>query len=377
MLTGLLRILRLQTGQPCDLVASGGWCRPLFEGSPDIGELYLLSSRKTPFWLNPGQRQLVRALGERPPGPVYLCERDGKSRWLLEQAGLTAGHIVWMRDYPQRQGEHTVAYWRRLAQLQPAAWPVWSGNANPPDDRTAATPADLETAGRAALPALLKGALRTFVRVTDADRADCSEWLQARGLQGAPVVLAQPGNKKTMRIGSRKRRSNEKYWPEANWAAVIDAVAASLPEGRVLICGAPSETLLARDILRRCIGRDTGRIQVATEDLPLRRLFALQEVAHSMISVDTGPAHSAAALGCPLVVMFGPYHPDYCAPLSHGAPVAVVREENGQASESDAADTVASPTEEAHYNGYTGGTLAGLRVRQVIEAWMALPTQRT
>ena len=37
----------------------------------------------------------------------------------------------------------------------------------------------------------------------------------------------------------------------------------------------------------------------------LRQLFALCEVAHSMISVDTGPAHAAGALSLPLVVLFG------------------------------------------------------------------------
>ena len=39
--------------------------------------------------------------------------------------------------------------------------------------------------------------------------------------------------------------------------------------------------------------------------LPLRQLFALCTRAHSMISVDTGPAHAAAALDLPLVVLFG------------------------------------------------------------------------
>ena len=29
------------------------------------------------------------------------------------------------------------------------------------------------------------------------------------------------------------------------------------------------------------------------------------EMAHSMVSVDTGPAHMAAAVGCALVVLYG------------------------------------------------------------------------
>ena len=44
---------------------------------------------------------------------------------------------------------------------------------------------------------------------------------------------------------------------------------------------------------------------VLAAELPLPRLLALCERAHSMISVDTGPAHAAAALSLPLVVLFG------------------------------------------------------------------------
>jgi heptosyltransferase-2/heptosyltransferase-3 len=50
-------------------------------------------------------------------------------------------------------------------------------------------------------------------------------------------------------------------------------------------------------------------VATATRDLPLRRLLALGEIAHSMVSVDTGPAHLAAAGGCPLVVLYGDQSP--------------------------------------------------------------------
>jgi ADP-heptose:LPS heptosyltransferase len=54
----------------------------------------------------------------------------------------------------------------------------------------------------------------------------------------------------------------------------------------------------------------------------LRLLFALCEAAHSMISVDTGPAHAAAALGLPLVVMFGAESQRFWLPRSlSGSPV--------------------------------------------------------
>ena len=41
------------------------------------------------------------------------------------------------------------------------------------------------------------------------------------------------------------------------------------------------------------------------DELSVRTLLPLLERAHSMISVDTGPAHAAAALGCPTVALFG------------------------------------------------------------------------
>lgn len=55
----------------------------------------------------------------------------------------------------------------------------------------------------------------------------------------------------------------------------------------------------------RQIQAAAGSQRVVVADLPLRQLLALCELAHSMISVDTGPAHAAAALGLPLVVMYG------------------------------------------------------------------------
>jgi hypothetical protein len=40
---------------------------------------------------------------------------------------------------------------------------------------------------------------------------------------------------------------------------------------------------------------DQGQVHNVADDLPLRRLLALLSMAHSGISVDTGPAHAAAA----------------------------------------------------------------------------------
>ena len=49
-----------------------------------------------------------------------------------------------------------------------------------------------------------------------------------------------------------------------------------------------------------------GRVvNIAAMRPTLQRLVALSALAHSMISVDTGPAHIAGAMDCPLVVLYG------------------------------------------------------------------------
>ena len=57
----------------------------------------------------------------------------------------------------------------------------------------------------------------------------------------------------------------------------------------------------------------------------MRRLLALLRLAHSCISVDTGPAHIAAALNCPLVVLFGKANPGRFRPVAANSPVQVLQ----------------------------------------------------
>jgi ADP-heptose:LPS heptosyltransferase len=59
--------------------------------------------------------------------------------------------------------------------------------------------------------------------------------------------------------------------------------------------------------------------------LPIPRLLALLERAAGLITVDSGPAHAAAAVGCPQVVLFGKALPSLYRPWgSAGADVKVL-----------------------------------------------------
>ena len=65
------------------------------------------------------------------------------------------------------------------------------------------------------------------------------------------------------------------------------------------------------DIVRASRSADVHNV---ANDLPINALLPLLERAQSMISVDTGPAHAAAALGCPTVALFGKQDPTLFRP---------------------------------------------------------------
>jgi heptosyltransferase-2/heptosyltransferase-3 len=328
----VLKFLAQRYGAACDVVSSGGWTAPLIERVPAVHRGWLLTSRRAPYWLNRSQQQLVRLLRDRPPAPVYVFEPDEKPLQWLARAGIGPEWICTQRELPALPQEHILDHAFRLAALTPLA--VRTTVAPPPAGTRPNARPDL----------------------TPADRQDCADWLARHQLAGPPLVLIQPGNKKTMKGGNRKRRSNVVYWAEAKWAAVITAVQTVLPGGRAVICGTPAERPFAEDIAARLAPEHRGRCFVANDELPLIRLLALQERAHSMVSVDTGPAHAAAAMGCPLVVLFTRHphrSPQRYAPVPTTAPVRIV-EPAGTAPDA---------------------TLEQLEPAAVLDAWRALPAR--
>jgi heptosyltransferase-2/heptosyltransferase-3 len=105
------------------------------------------------------------------------------------------------------------------------------------------------------------------------------------------------------------------------------------PEAQVILCGSPLEHPVLEEI-RQAGGQDPRMHNMARE-LPVPRLLALTEQAHSMVSVDTGPAHAAAALGCPLVVLFGAASPKKWRPLGPGKILTLGGEKGDQSRVSD------------------------------------------
>jgi len=280
MLSAVLHLLHQRFGRRCLVVGAGPWNSPLFKGHADV-ERVLSFSRHMPFMLSPAWWQLLVALQQSSPGPVYVCERSPRQlsriRRMLALSGVDSSRCLFIGDL---QGEPAswVDRYVQLGQLTPPAF--------------AAT--DYPTALGRHAPRL---------QVSDPERQERAEWLRARGWLGRPLVLVQPGNFRTMsrrRDEWRRLNKDDKAWPVENWVALIRRVLGTFPDARVVLCGAPQEGEMLRAISGSVASPD-----VVAAELGLRQLLALSEVAHSMISVDTGPAHAAAALGVPLVVLFG------------------------------------------------------------------------
>jgi len=83
-----------------------------------------------------------------------------------------------------------------------------------------------------------------------------------------------------------------------------------------VLLGAPSDEPAAAAVVQ-----ETSTVSLVGRDSPDLLLAVLAEMA-VLVSGDTGVAHLAAALGTPVVTLFGPTDPALSAPLGR---VAVVR----------------------------------------------------
>jgi ADP-heptose:LPS heptosyltransferase len=328
LLTALIRVLHAEFGTDVDIVTSGPWSEPLLRGQPGVGDIWSMRSRKSPYWLSPDQRRVVRALRARGAGPTWYCDASDAARPLLARAGIPEGFVVDVKNHPLLPGEHATEQWRRLAQIMPVTGLSLAGRALQAGD----------------VPAVAPGCC---LEVGERQRMDLDAWLRARGLFETPLIAVQIGNKRTMRRGLRRLAVNHKYWPNARWAEVLRHVRRQCPAHAIVLLGTGPEYALNEELTALA---QVERLYNAADDLPIPRLVALLARAAGLITVDSGPAHAAAAVGCPQVVLFGKALPSLYRPRgTAGADVKVLCGE--VAGEPD---------------------MVGIEAQSVIAAWSAL-----
>jgi len=315
LLSALLEILHGRYRSGCHVIGAGAWPAQIYAAHHDVARVTTLH-RYTVFLFDGAWWRALRALRRSRNDPVYVCEYDPRKlariRRLLKLSGINAARCLFITDTaclepnvgPSQQGDAPAHWVDRL---------VCFGRLTPPG--FASTDYPWPSPPPRCAPRL---------EVSEASSTECTRWIEAQGWSGRPLVLIQPGNRRTMR-GRKLRLSAEddKAWPIERWAALLQKVHARMPQAMIVLCGAPRESLLLS-----WIQAAVPLPAVAAAELPLPRLLALCARAHSMISVDTGPAHAAAALSLPLVVMFGahaqaewlPRSPDGSAVVGVGGP---------------------------------------------------------
>ncbi len=327
MLTSALSVLHDRFGRPCQVVGAGPWNRELYRGNPDVERCWTLP-RHLPLPVTGAWLAVLGALRRSAPGPVYIAEtmprQSARIRRLLRLGGIDPRRCEFLEGGPA-DGEHYVDALLRLVARTP---PILAA-ADYPLPRAARAP-------------------RLFT--LEAERAQRDALLRARGWNDRPLVLIQPGTARTLSARSRKRwrRDNDRSWPLERWRELLHAVRARHPQAVLILRGALSELPLLR-AMRAAI----GLADLEVLGLGLRASFALMEVAESMITMDTGMAHAAAACGLPVAVIMGSNPQSRVLPRA-AAPALVIG---------------------------VGGPPATMRADQipcaaVFDAWCALPARR-
>ncbi len=253
---------------------------PMLEGHPAITELHTIDRE----WKRHGllaqvsaERQLLRALSARRYDLIVHLTEHPRGAWLARllkprysvARQLDHPHWLWRTSFthfyrlPRTTPRHTVECnldaLRRIG-LQPS----------PADKRLVLCPDD-----------------KSAARVRNL--------LAQQGLEPHRFVQMHPGSRWLF-----------KCWPPEHSAALLDRLTAG--GIRVAVTGAPDarERALVEAILSACASASRSRIVDLTGALSLRELAALTREARVFVGVDSAPMHIAAAMGTPVVALFGP-----------------------------------------------------------------------
>jgi len=147
-----------------------------------------------------------------------------------------------------------------------------------------------EMDGVLALAGLTVGNTRMEVHVGDAERKSVETFLVEKGIGSADrIVLVSPFS-----------RRESKDWSVERYQSMIE----SLPEDVwVLVTGAPDRQADIDSLAKSCNRKQT--LSVAG-DLTLLEFVELIRRSRLLISGDSFPMHLAAAIGTPLITLFGP-----------------------------------------------------------------------
>lgn len=285
MATPVLRALeQSHPGCEIDFLCAAG-AAPLLAHNPRIARLFPLAQRNLPFALSPEKWRLVAQLRERAYDLAVLLESAPVFEQLLRRAG--ARRVATFRDMDFDPGRHSIVNNLRVAGL-------------PLADCAGCDPAlDME------------------LHVAEEDQRSVEQWLDT-----APAGMRLIGMHAGYGPRARKQKNQTqrlKGWDTGNFVCLARML---VQRGFTIVFTGSAED---REDAERIAGELRGRLFQFAGRTTVGQLAAVIRRCEAFISVDSGPAHMAAALAVPLVVLWGPSRLEQVRPLSSRSPVCVVR----------------------------------------------------
>ncbi|HEX2343114.1 MAG TPA: glycosyltransferase family 9 protein [Vicinamibacterales bacterium] len=281
MATPVLRALATRyPGSAIDVLASGV-AAPLLANHPHLGRVVALKWRNLPFAISLEKRALLRRLREASYDLAVVLEQAPHYLDLVRRA--RPGRIIGFHETPFDPALSSAAN-----NLRAAGFDDWATRPLAPE-----------------------------IFLTDRDLAEAAGVVTVR--EPSPVVGLHSGYG-PVRRSKRNQDGRLRGWKLENFIDLGRELAA---RGMSIVLTGSAEDRPA--VERIAQGLPAGSFVNAAGALSVRGLAAAIGMMDAFVSVDSGPAHIAAAVGTPLVVLWGPGILEQTRPIGARAPVLIVR----------------------------------------------------
>jgi heptosyltransferase-2/heptosyltransferase-3 len=294
-----------------------------------IGDLVMLEPMTRHLARSGALEMLTRPWGEALFAPQPYVERVH----VLRKPNVSHGIRLWVygperkrlgREVLSGRGFDEVVIYRRERQVVRDWIDSWRGTARLVECDHAPYPGERSQAEASA--ATLASGGYDLTELDPVPRLAVPEEMRARwrsrlGELGRRVVVVHPGSS-----DSRRRLVEQphlKGLAPRQWGAIVTRLLRDGDADAVVLSGSPAERQETRALASLLPEDVAPRVHDLAGTVSLAELPACLSAAYAVLTIDSGPAHLAAAVGAPLLEVFGPTDPAMYRPAS-AAPVEVV-----------------------------------------------------
>jgi ADP-heptose:LPS heptosyltransferase len=280
MVTPLLRLIHRQYPKTEIDALVSSLAAPLLKYNRHLSKIISLRGRNLPIALSLEKQRLIRQLRTRRYDLTLLLESAPRYRHLAER--IAPGEIRSFREAAFDAGKHAIINFLNVAEI----------HTDQIDDLNMDLPLSAEDG------AFAEHILRDL----------------PRPVIGIHVGWGPLGQKKN-------QESRLRGWNHTNFAELIRMILEH-QDASVLLTGSPEDV---KDTERICRLVSNPRLHSIAGQTQIRELASVIKNLDLLVSVDSGPSHMAAALGTPLVVLWGSGWLNQTRPVSSISPIRIIR----------------------------------------------------